>query len=258
MRKQHIITAFAVIASCTLCSCNEYIDELQGIGKRVEVLEDSVLSVKNTFETLTLLQKAMETYGVVSNIIQNSDGSTTLEFVDGRTPITFVNGADGKEAEVLLGVAKGPDGKYYWVFNGEFLRDENGNPILAEPLDGKDGKDGVDGKDGEDAKPIDANLVMPQIRINPSTRNWEISTDGGKNWEDTGVCADGKNGKDGKDGADGKDGKDGEDGKDGHDGADGEDGNPDGIFISATYTDNYIIFTLYFNGKVTTVTLKRV
>ena len=252
MRKQHIITAFAVIASCTLCSCNEYIDDLQGIGKRVEVLEDSVLSVQNTLETLTQLQKAMETYGVVSNIIQNSDGSTTLEFVDGRTPITFVNGADGKEAEVLLGVAKGPDGKYYWVFNGEFLRDENGNPILADPLDGKDGKDGVDGKDGKDAEPTGANVVVPQIRINPSTRNWEISTDGGKSWEDTGVCADGK------DGEDGKDGKDGEDGKDGHDGANGEDGTPDGIFISATYTDNYIIFTLYFNGKITTVKLKRV
>ena len=248
MRKQHIITAFAVIASCTLCSCNEYIDDLQGIGKRVEVLEDSVLSVQNTLETLTQLQKAMETYGVVSNIIQNSDGSTTLEFVDGRTPITFVNGADGKEAEVLLGVAKGPDGKYYWVFNGEFLRDENGNPILAEPLDGKDGKDGVDGKDGKDAEPTGANVVVPQIRINPSTRNWEISTDGGKSWEDTGVCADGKDGEDGKDGKDGKDGED------------GEKGESDGIFVEATYTDNYIFFTLYVNNsnKPTTIILKRV
>ena len=248
MRKQHIITAFAVIASCTLCSCNEYIDDLQGIGKRVEVLEDSVLSVQNTLETLTQLQKAMETYGVVSNIIQNSDGSTTLEFVDGRTPITFVNGADGKEAEVLLGVAKGPDGKYYWVFNGEFLRDENGNPILADPLDGKDGKDGVDGKDGKDAEPTGANVVVPQIRINPSTRNWEISTDGGKSWEDTGVCADGKDGEDGKDGKDGKDGED------------GEKGESDGIFVEATYTDNYIFFTLYVNNsnKPTTIILKRV
>jgi hypothetical protein len=34
------------------------------------------------------------------------------------------------------------------------------------------------------------------VRINPSTRNWELSNDGGKTWVDTGVYADGQDGSD--------------------------------------------------------------
>lgn len=194
MRRIHIIFASAVIAGSALCSCDEYTDELQAIGHRVEVLEDSVLAVQNTLETLNKLMEAMNTRGVVTNIKKNSDGSVTLEFLDGREPITFVNGAngeDGREADVLLGVKKGTDGVLYWVFNDQWILDENGNRISAEP---KDGKNGADGKD---ADPVSGDVILPQARINETTGNWEISVDGGVTWDSTGVPANGKNGKDG-------------------------------------------------------------
>lgn len=44
------------------------------------------------------------------------------------------------------------------------------------------GQDGQDGQDGESA-------VAPKIRINPTTKVWEISTDGGTTWTSTDVEA---------------------------------------------------------------------
>lgn len=252
MRKSFIITAFAILAGCGLStSCNEYTDDLQGIGKRVEVLEDSALSVRNTYDVITKLETAMKTYGVISNIKTNADGSTTLEFVDGREPITFMNGADGKSTETLLGVKEDTDGHTYWIFNGDWLRDKDGNKVSAEPMDGKDGKDGkngTDGKDGKDADPVDGDVILPQVRINPATRIWEISTDGGRTWGSTGVYADGKNGADGQDGQDGVDGRDGRDGKNGQD---GENGEPDPIIISAIVRGNVVLFTVRIFDETT-------
>jgi hypothetical protein len=40
-------------------------------------------------------------------------------------------------------------------------------------------------------------LPIPLTRINPITRYWEISTDGGTTYTSTGILADGQNGKDG-------------------------------------------------------------
>ena len=43
--------------------------------------------------------------------------------------------------------------------------------------------------------------VAPQVRINSSTFQWEISNDGGMTWVTTGVVAKGQDGKDGQDGS---------------------------------------------------------
>lgn len=71
------------------------------------------------------------------------------------------------------------------------LVDQDGNLILTMS-DGTQqnvgwvaGEDGVDGQNGIDA-------IAPQIRINPTTNMWEISTDGGKNWNSTDVNAKGE------------------------------------------------------------------
>ena len=51
----------------------------------------------------------------------------------------------------------------------------DGKPVCAN---------GVAGNDGIDA-------IAPQVRINPETKMWEISIDGGETWTDTGVRAEG-------------------------------------------------------------------
>lgn len=65
----------------------------------------------------------------------------------------------------------GDDGVYYWGYedsegNEDFILDDDGNRI---PVTG----------------------TAPQVRINPQTGNWEISTDGGIEWTDTGMPSQG-------------------------------------------------------------------
>lgn len=43
------------------------------------------------------------------------------------------------------------------------------------------------GAKGDDA-------IAPQVQINATTNEWEISTDGGKNWKSTGIKATGEKG----------------------------------------------------------------
>ena len=44
------------------------------------------------------------------------------------------------------------------------------------------------GAKGDDA-------IAPQVQINATTNEWEISTDGGKNWKSTGIKATGEKGQ---------------------------------------------------------------
>jgi len=240
MKKQHIIKAFAILATCAFCSCNEYTDDLQGLGKRVEKLEADTLALKNSIETMKQLQIAMEEQGIVKNIIENADGTTTLEFLNGRESITFVNnGTDGKTTGQLLGIKKGEDGVNYWTFgdNGEWLLDEYGNKISADPIDGKNG---TDGEDGKDADPSSSPVIMPQVRVNQNGY-WEMSTDGGTTWvliknasHPYGIKAVGQQGDP------------------------GPNGTADPIFINARYTADYVYFDVWYNGNKTTIKLKRV
>ena len=221
MRTQTIIRAFAILATCVFCSCHEFTDDLQDLGKRVENLEDSTLRVKNTIETLNLLKMAMENQGIVKNIIeiQNPDGTitTTLEFLNGIDPITFVNtGAPGKTFEELMSTRMGEDGKRYWTYNGDWLLDKNGNKICADPLDGKNGTDVPQ---------------SPIIRINDDGF-WEILTDG--EW----VLLTNAQYPDGIKAIGSKGDK-------------GEPGDLDPVFISID-TDSepgYVILTVWVNGK---------
>jgi hypothetical protein len=88
------------------------------------------------------------------------------------------------------------------VFRDKFLVDSSGF-FFADIATGIDGKDGQNGTDGQDD--INLNLPVPVVRINPVTRIWEISTDGGYTYKSTGILADGQNGTNGQDGRNGRD-----------------------------------------------------
>jgi len=185
-----------LLAACLAtvsCSKYEYTDALQGLGKRVEVLEQKTLSANTLIENLRQIVAIVEQQGYVRSVATNVDGTYTITFSDGKS-VTLRDGrvgTDGEEAALQISAEKGPDGIYYWTLNGSWLLDENGQKIQAGARDGKDGKDGK--------STSEQSLSVPQVRINPDTRLWEISTDGGKTWNDTGVAADGKDGKNGTD-----------------------------------------------------------
>jgi hypothetical protein len=219
-----LLNASLALLFCLLgASCDKYnyTDELQHLGKRVEILESEVLQFNNEMEALKELIATIEEHGYVTGIVQNTDGSYTIQFNNGKsyTIRKGKNGTDGKDgkngdaSDFNISIAQDTDGYWYWTLNGEWILDGSGNKMRASGSDGKDGKDGKDGMDGQDGMDgkdgkngkdgKTGTVIIPQVRINDVTRHWEISTDGGITWEDTGILADGKDGKDGQDGKDG-------------------------------------------------------
>ena len=194
MMKKLLIAILACLMTMS-CSKYEYTDELQKLGGRVEYLEETLSDIEKRIETLRKIITVIENNGYITDMMISSDGEYYLTFNNGETIVLRQGkkGKDGEEIDFMIDVKKGEDGIYYWTINGKWLLNEDGNRVPASAQDGKDGNDG---------KPMsETGAIAPQMRINPLNRHWEISTDGGNTWSDTGFVADGTNGTDGKDGA---------------------------------------------------------
>ena len=115
-------------------------------------------------------------------IYHGKDGANGAPGQDGEDG---EDGADGKDGYIpVISVKQGEDGNYYWTLDGEWLLID-GERVRANGIDGENGAPGEPGNDA----------VAPQVRINDSTKMWEISTDGGQTWVSTGVVAEGKDGE---------------------------------------------------------------
>lgn len=205
MKSSLILIALLLLAGVWLMSCDkhDYADDLQQIGSRVETLEQKILEANNALETLGEIITVIQQQGFVTKVTQNADGTTAITFSTGKT-FTLrsgrqgVDGRDGREATLKLSVAQDPnDGQWYWTLDGEWILTAGGQRMRAGASDGRNGQDGKSASE--------AGATVPQVRINVTTRHWEISDDGGNTWQDTDVLADGKDGNNGANGQDGQD-----------------------------------------------------
>lgn len=211
------------------------------------------------------------TNGTTMNLgnIKGADGKNGTDGKDGA------NGADGKDGISVSGAEINNAKELVLTFSDG--TDKNLGLIVGQAgSNGIDGKDGINGTDGRGIKKTEVNAIgeliitytddtsdnlgviisdngeagtgasAPCIRINTSTNEWEISTDGGNTYVSTGVKA---TGAAGKDGADGKDGKDGVPGKDGKDGVNGV-----GV-ISAAINDKKELVLTFSDGTETNLGL---
>jgi hypothetical protein len=183
-----------ITSGCLLGSCKDYYDDLQGLGKRVEILEDSdLLQLDANMKILQHLVTVAENLNYITKIEENEDGSFTIVFhlepekeYIVRSGDKGANGDNG--TEVKVGVVQDADGNWYWTINGAKTN---------MPVEAVDGKDGTDGNDGLDR--AKENTTIPLFRVNEDG-NWEYSLDNGKTWslylDDYGkpVAANGKNG----------------------------------------------------------------
>ena len=209
-----VLVAIAMSA-VTLTSCTDYQDEIDGLDSRVTALEQLVADMNTNLSSLSSIVTAMESGDYITNVTSNSDGYIVTFAKAGA--ITVKNGTNGIDAvtPVILPV-KDADGNYYWQLNGEWMLDADGNKVRANGKDGADAsapvvgqKQDTDGNyywtlNGEwlivDGHKVRANgldgtgAIAPQVRINPSTNEWEVSTDGGSTWTGTGVNATGSDG----------------------------------------------------------------
>ena len=166
----------------------------------MEYLEENLTGLNTDVNSLYQLVLVLEGHDNIVSVVPNADGSYTI-FFKNQDPITLHNGSNGRNGRngvpCQVSIQQANDGYWYWTINGDWLLDANGKRVRAN---GQDGRNGVDGQDSN----VDpSTLIVPQMRINETTRHWEISNDGGVTWIDTGVVADGRDGTDGADGTDG-------------------------------------------------------
>ena len=161
------------MASCTFDD-TDLQNSIDDLTSRVEALENFQEQVQGEISSLQEVITKLQSSVTVDNVVDNGDGSWTINFSDG-TSITIRNGQDGEDGLTPPSITVvEEDGTYYWAYENadgtiKFILDDDGNKI---PVSGE----------------------APQVRINPDSGNWEISTDGGKTWEDTGVKAEGGSG----------------------------------------------------------------
>ena len=190
MRK-FLCLALGVVATLTaMVGCSYYDEalwkEVEQIKDRVTTLEESVIKTNEDIVALQTIVEALQNNVYVVAVNTTADGYV-IEFSDGTTA-TINNGKDGVNAPVIS-VKQAEDGNYYWTLDGEWLL-VDGERIRANGIDGENGANGVD-------------AIAPQVRINDTTKEWEISTDGGNTWVSTGVVAEGKDGANDTNGANG-------------------------------------------------------
>ena len=209
MRK-FLCLALGVVATLTaMVGCSYYDEalwkEVEQIKDRVTTLEESVIKTNEDIVALQIIVEALQNNVYVVAVTTTADGYV-IELSDG-TKATIANGKDGANGTnaPIISVKQGEDGNYYWTVDGEWLL-VDGERVRAN---GKDGANGENGAPGEPGTPGN-DAVAPQVRINDTTKEWEISTDGGQTWVSTGVVAEGKDGVNGSNGENGTNGANGD------------------------------------------------
>lgn len=157
-------TVAALLFTAVSCSYDDTeikskVDELDG---RVTKLEEAVNSINTNVGSLMTIVNALEKEVKIDKVVALEDGSGhIIMFTDGSS-ITVTNGRDGNDGETpVISVSKDTDGLYYWKVNGDWLLD-NGKKI-----------------------PATSKTEIPQIRVNETTGNFELSFDG-ESWQDIG------------------------------------------------------------------------
>lgn len=170
-----ILFMAVMVNSCSMYDDTDLRNQLENFDDRLSKLEKTVDKINSDIDALQQIVTALQGNVTIDKVETNADGYV-IHFSDGTTA-KISNGKDGANAPVISVRKDEEDGFWYWTIDGEWLI-VDGQRIKAQGTDGNDGKD----------------AVAPQIRINPDTKMWEISTDGGNSWESTGVIAEGQDG----------------------------------------------------------------
>ena len=178
IRTALIALGAAAVSACSMYDDTELRERIDDIDDKIASLEEVVNDINSDIDALQQIVRALQQNVTIDRVEVGTDGYV-IYFSDGTTA-EITNGKDGANAPVISVAKDETDGLWYWTIDGEWLV-VDGQRIRAQGIDGKDGEP------GEDA-------IAPQVRINPDTKMWEISVDGGLSWESTGIVAEGQDG----------------------------------------------------------------
>lgn len=196
-------------------SCSKYNDadiqsRLSSVENRLSILDSQLDGYNNDIKSIKRLATALEGRKTIDKLTTNgANGSTVILFTDG-TSIEIRKGVKGDRGDAGEVGAQGGQGKsglagqdgsapvvgvrsvsgvFYWTINGALLKDASGRDIAVNGNHGEAGLAGAAGLKGKDG-------YVPQLRINPTTSEWEISYDEGKTFESLHISTKGTKGAD--------------------------------------------------------------
>lgn len=184
-----IISCLLILTGCKYDDTDLW-NAVDDITDRVDLLEQKSAQLNGDIAALRSIVDALQNNLTVT-AVNSTETGYEIKFSDGTTA-TISHGRDGAQGEkgeagvsaAAISVKLDSDGNYYWTLDGEWLIVE-GNKVRANGIDGADGAQGIPGSSAGAA---------PKVRVNPDTKEWEISVDGGTSWTGTGVKAEGKDG----------------------------------------------------------------
>lgn len=193
------MVVFSILGGCMGQDIDELRKDVAEQAARLAALETWQKQVNSNITALQDLLNAQQQGKSILSVTSTEEGYT-IRLTDG-TELTVRHGAKGEAGAVTtptIGVRDSTNGNYYWTINGELLKGNHGRPVQANGGQGDKGEQGTPG-------------ITPQIRINSTTNEWEISIDNGVTWESTYVKATGAKGDKGDTGAPGSSGSSGGD-----------------------------------------------
>lgn len=182
MKKLYKFFVIMFVLSCFSSCTKDYDDtmireEIKDLTNRVLALEQWCDTANEQFLSLKAIVGVLQERDFVTNVEALSDNSGYTIYFDKANPITILHGekgdsgSNGKDGEngkdglngssPQISIKKDTDENYYWVLNGNWLLDEDGNKVRVT---GENGKNGVDGINGENGTPGQDGYT-PQISI---------------------------------------------------------------------------------------------
>ena len=121
------------MASCTFDD-TDLQNSIDDLTSRVEALENFQEQVQGDIASLQDIISKLNSSVTVNNVVDNGDGSWTINFSDG-TSVTIRNGQDGEDGLTPPSITVvEEDGTYYWAYENadgtiKFILDDDGNKI---------------------------------------------------------------------------------------------------------------------------------
>lgn len=195
MNKKVIIKWMVLPLALLAVACTDYQSSIDELDNRVDGIEQRVTALEglnDDIEAIKEIVDAQKQAGYITGVTETADGYQ-FTMSNGKV-INVRNGRDGQDGQdgqngqdghtPVIGVTQDTDGNWYWTVDGEFLLDGTGNKVRANGIDGQNGTNGTNGQNG----------ITPQLRINTTTLEWEVSLDNGATWTSLGVKAQGDKG----------------------------------------------------------------
>lgn len=190
--RHHLTCAvLALLSALALTACyddDKLWNAINEQEQRIAALEQWQKSAVRNIEALHAIVSGRDYITAVTPIADPNDPDTPLGYTitfNRQGPVTLYNGLPGPQGPQgpqgeqgpqgnpgptpVISVTSGADGNWYWTLNGSLLKDNNGNPVRANALDGQDGAPGPDGAPGSDGPtgptgPGGTDAVLPQLK----------------------------------------------------------------------------------------------